>query len=148
MSAPRRLQFASLRLVRERPAIYRRSIRSSRDVAEVLMPHFGDLAQETFVVLGMDTRNMANLITQVGLGGCDGVTVDPKIIVGSLLLSASTGCILIHNHPSGDPSPSAEDHALTRRMAEVFRLLGIRFLDHVILGEEGRLYSFADAGTL
>lgn len=64
------------------------------------------------------------------------------------ILSGSAGLLLAHNHPSGDPEPSMEDIALTRRLAAAGSLLGIEILDHLILGEAGRFVSLHERGVL
>jgi DNA repair protein RadC len=73
--------------------------------------------------------------------------VHPRELFSSAILSASAALILIHQHPSGDPEPSREDIELTERLVEGAKLLGIRILDHIIIGED-RYISFADRGIL
>ena len=73
--------------------------------------------------------------------------VHPREVAKVLVLSSSAATVLVHNHPSGTPDPSAEDHAITERLVKVCALLGITILDHVIVGVD-RHYSFADAGQL
>ncbi len=83
----------------------------------------------------------------VSTGSLNASIVHPREVFKSVLLSSAAVLLLIHNHPSGDPTPSREDIGLTARLREVSELLGIRLLDHVIIGTD-RHYSFADHGLL
>jgi len=71
--------------------------------------------------------------------------VHPRDVFGAVVREAAAAVIFVHNHPSGDPTPSAEDIALTRRLREVGDLVGVRVLDHVVIGK-GRYVSFVDEG--
>jgi DNA repair protein RadC len=104
-----------------------------------------DLAQEAFFVIGLNTRNRITVIHQVAMGCPDAVSLNPGDIAKVLLLSNSTGCIVSHNHCAGSVEPSPEDRALTNRIREIMQLLSIRFLDHLIIGEN-RFFSFQEAG--
>jgi DNA repair protein RadC len=104
-----------------------------------------DLAQEAFFVIGLNTRNHVTVISQVAMGCVDGVAFNPADVAKVLLLSNSTGAICSHNHPSGQVTPSPEDRALTQRLREIMQLLGIRMVDHLIVGEN-RFFSFQEAG--
>ena len=111
----------------------------------ILRPLMEDLAQEAFFVIGLNTRNHVTVISQVAMGCVDGVTFNPADVAKVLLLSNATGAIFSHNHPSGQVSPSPEDRALTQRLREIMQLLGIRMVDHLIVGEN-RFFSFQEAG--
>lgn len=80
-------------------------------------------------------------------GGLDSSSVGPRLVFGVALRTASAAIIVAHDHPSGELEPSATDVAMTRRLAQGAKLLGVRFLDHLILGRVGH-YSFAAAGRL
>lgn len=140
LSAP----VTSLRLVRERNVQYEQRITSAQIAFEVLRPFLEDLAQEAFFVIGLDTKNRINVIHEIAIGSAGYVAFNPSDVAKVLLLANATGCIVAHNHPSGSPEPSPEDRALTKRLKELMALLGIRFLDHIIVGE-GRYYSFAES---
>lgn len=141
MKAP----ITSLRLVRERSVEYGEAITSAATAYSVLRPLMADLAQEAFFVLGLNTKNRITVIHQVAMGGPMGVAFSPGDVAKVLLLSHSTGVICAHNHPSQDVSPSPEDRALTQRIRELMTLLGIRMVDHLIIGE-ARFFSFQEAG--
>ena len=133
------------RLVRERTVQYGEPITSAAIAYSVLRPLMEDLAQEAFFVIGLNTKNRVTVISQIAMGCADGVAFQPADVAKVLLLSASTGCIVSHNHPSGFCDPSPEDRALTQRIRDIMQLLGIRFLDHLIVGEN-RFFSFQEAG--
>ncbi len=83
---------------------------------------------------------------EVSVGTLDASLVHPREVLKGLLLSNSAACIVAHNHPSGDPTPSQEDIALTRRLYDACQLVGVPVLDHVIIGTDGRYYSWKENG--
>ena len=120
---------------------------SSRDVARYFGPLLRDEKTESVWVVGCDARNRVRFYRQVARGGIAGCAVTMADILRPVLLNACSGVLLVHPHPSGDPSPSADDIELTRRLRDAADLLGLRLLDHVVLGREGS-FSFVDAGLL
>jgi DNA repair protein RadC len=104
------------------------------DLARRLRPRVAGLQQEVFFAVGIDVRNRVLDIVEVARGTVHGVEVHPREVFRPLLRMAAAGGIVAHNHPSGDPSPSLEDVALTRRLREVGRIVGIPIVDHVIVG--------------
>jgi DNA repair protein RadC len=94
-----------------------------------------DADQESLWVLGVDAKNKVRCKTMIHLGGLDNCSVDPKIVFKRLIVSSSTSFILVHNHPSGNPEPSHDDIRLTTALKEGSKILDIKFLDHVIVGE-------------
>ncbi len=103
--------------------------------------------QEEFVVVCLNTSLEVLGWVKLHTGGIDSSPVDPRLVFGVALQTASSAIVVAHNHPSGNLEPSREDRLLTRRLYEGSKLLGIRLLDHVILGPDG-WYSFATAGQL
>jgi DNA repair protein RadC len=79
----------------------------------------------------------------VGTGGVDSVGAHPRDVFAPAIRAGAAAVVVAHNHPSGDPSPSAEDRAVTDRLSASGRLLGVELLDHVVVGD-ARYYSFAD----
>ncbi len=110
-------------------------IRTPSDAAGLLAPRLRDELHETFWVLLLDTKHRVLAEWPVSRGGLDQVNVDPRDIFQPALEHRAAAVLLAHNHPSGDPEPSAADIALTRRLAEAAQLLGIRLLDHIIIGD-------------
>jgi DNA repair protein RadC len=93
--------------------------------------------KEHFYVLCLDTRNRVNNKTQVSIGNLDSSIVHPREVFKVAISSLASAVIFVHNHPSGDLEPSAEDINLTRRLVEAGELLGITVLDHIIVGDKG-----------
>lgn len=103
---------------------------------------------ERFVVIVLDVRNRPRRIAIVARGGVDACPVDPREIFVHAVRERGTAVIVAHNHPSGDPTPSPEDIALTARLRRAGETLGVRVLDHIIVGGDGRFESFAQAGLM
>lgn len=123
------------------------AINSAQRAAEL----FASLSRETkehFVCCHLDNKNKLLCIETVSVGSLTASVVHPREVFKSALLSSAAALIVLHNHPSGDPEPSREDLDITRRLKEGAELLGLRLLDHVILGNSGRYISLADRGLL
>lgn len=125
-----------------------RPLRSPDEVAEVVNELIGDSAQERFLILHLDIKNRLKSYQLIGLGTLASCPVSVGEAVKGALLAHAGAMIAAHNHPSGDPTPSKEDDALTERLRAAARLIDVPLLDHVILGEEGRYFSFAESGRL
>jgi DNA repair protein RadC len=119
---------------------------SSRDVAR-LFDFLGKETREHFWAVHMDSKNLMLCLDQVSTGSLNASNVHPREVYKSALLSSAAALLLVHNHPSGDPTPSNEDREITMRLKGVSELLEIRLLNHVAIGT-GRHYSFADQGLL
>ena len=93
-----------------------------------------DLAQEAFLVISVDSKN--NLLNRhmVGLGILDTCLVHPREIFRAAILDGAAAILLAHNHPSGDPTPSAEDLRITKQLVQAGQVIGIKVLDHIVLG--------------
>ena len=116
---------------------HRPSIGNADDIYRLAAPRLHGHAQELFLVIGLDIRNGLLDVVEVGRGTAIGVEVHPREVFRPLIRMAAAGAVLAHNHPSGDPTPSAEDLDLTRRMREIGQLLGIPVIDHVVIGQNG-----------
>lgn len=108
-------------------------LRTPGDVAAYVQLSFGPQEQEHFAVLGLDARLRVRLVQRVAMGSLSQVDVHPREVFRPLIRSAMHAVILVHNHPSGDPSPSDADIELTLRLVEVGRLVGIPVLDHLVV---------------
>ena len=136
----------ALRLDREgRPATPR--ISSPADVIRVVGPTLRDLSVEEFHLLALDTRSRVLRDVLVTRGLLDSSLVHPREVFRAAIAEAAAGIILVHNHPSGDPTPSAEDRAVTRQLVAAGQLLDLPVYDHVIIAGD-RYISFATAGLL
>lgn len=105
------------------------------------------MTNEAFMVIYLNVKNEVIDYTLLHEGTVDNVAVYPRRIIESALSRNSAGIILVHNHPSGNPSPSGEDKALTAEIADAAKTLDIRVLDHIIVGKDG-YYSFMENGLL
>jgi DNA repair protein RadC len=132
------------RLAREGP-LERMRIRGPRDVYDLCAPATRDLAQEEFRVLLLNTQHAVVRELVVTRGTLDASIVHPREVFRAAITESAAAMILVHNHPSGDPTPSPEDREVTRQLAEAGRLVGIPVLDHVVVGD-GRYVSFVEAG--
>lgn len=90
--------------------------------------------QETFAAILLDTRSQALATTVVGVGVLDAVSVGPREIFRSAVTEAAASILICHSHPSGDPSPSREDVEITKRFIEAGKVLGIKVVDHIVIG--------------
>ena len=115
-------------------------------VARYLLLRYGDRDQEVMGALYLDVRNRLLGEAELFRGTISRAAVEPRAVLKRALLASATGILLFHTHPSGDPSPSAEDLAFTRRMAEAGDLLGVRLVDHLILGTHHRWVSLRRRG--
>ena len=121
-------------------------------VYELLAPEMRALHKESLRVILLDTRYHHLSTEQVSLGSVNESIAHPRDVFRPAVVASAYAVIVVHNHPSGDPSPSQSDHSLTRRLVEAAELLQIKLLDHVIIGApaEGRqpYFSFKEAGVL
>ena len=125
----------------------RSSFKRSSDVVNHYLPLMRDLRKEVFKVLLLNRANRFIKEVPVSEGTLDASIVHPRDVFREALLEPAAGIILIHNHPSGNPSPSEEDLRITKQLVEAGRLLGIKVYDHIILaGESYR--SLADDGLI
>ncbi|MCZ6873090.1 MAG: DNA repair protein RadC [bacterium] len=125
----------------------RPQLRSSSSASDVLRTYLGDTDREHFVVLLVDRKNRLIGINTVSIGSLTASIVHPREVFKAAILANAAAVVLGHNHPSGDPQPSHEDKALTKRLVDAGKLLGIEILDHVVIGDD-TYYSFADEGIL
>jgi DNA repair protein RadC len=144
----RRIETLRVSVVRERsPLSY--ALAAPIDAARTARELVGDdLDREVFGILLVNTRNRITAMHIVSVGTLNGAYVHPREVFKAAILGNAAAIILFHNHPSGDPDPSREDRELTRRLTDAGRILGIEVLDHVILGDEARYYSFKEHGVL
>lgn len=125
----------------------RLQIRVPADAARYLLPRFGASAVERAGVLLLDARHRvlsARLLTR---GTADATPMHPRDVFREAAIAGAAAVVLFHNHPSGDPQPSREDVALTRRMVEAGEVMGISVIDHLILGDTGYC-SLREIGSL
>lgn len=120
---------------------------SSHQVYEHYRYRFRDQKKEHVMALLLDGKNRVIREVQVSEGSLNQSIVHPREVFNPAVRDSAAAIILVHNHPSGDPAPSREDMELTRRLKDAGELMGIRLLDHVIIGD-GSYVSLADRGQL
>lgn len=118
-------------------------IRGPADVYRRMAPRLRDLPQEEFHALLLNTRHRVVREVAVTRGILDASLIHPREVFRAAVAESAAAVILVHNHPSGDPTPSAEDRAVTRQLRDAGRALGIPVLDHVVVGD-GRWSSLAE----
>lgn len=123
----------------------KRKVCSPKDVYLLMYPKMREQKKEKFITLCLDTKNQILKEEVVSIGSLNASIVHPREVFKSALMESSASVIMVHNHPSGDPSPSREDIMVTEKMVEGGKLLGIDVLDHIIIGE-GRYVSLKDEG--
>lgn len=132
-------------LVRER-ADQPYAMRHGGDAVSLVRAFLGDDPRERFAVVYLDSRHRPIAVHEAHVGTCDSTPVHPREVFGPAVALAATAIVVAHNHPSGDPTPSAEDRRVTDRLRAAGELLGVPLLDHVVIGDQ-RYYSFADEGV-
>jgi DNA repair protein RadC len=129
----------------ERPPVQR--IREPEDVVRLFQPRLRDLQVEEFHLLALDSQSQVLREVLVTRGLLNSSLVHPREVFRPAIAEAAAGIIIVHNHPSGDPTPSADDRVVTEQLVAAGRLLDIPVHDHVIIGR-GRYTSFAEGGLL
>jgi DNA repair protein RadC len=138
------------RLANER--LSRQKLDSPELIHDLVAAEMRTLHKESLRVILLDTRYHLLRMEEISRGSVNESIAHPRDVFRPAVISSAYAVIVVHNYPSGDPSPSQSDHSLTRRLAEAAELLQIKLLDHIIIGApaEGRLpyFSFKEAGVL
>jgi DNA repair protein RadC len=149
----KRVNFFSVRLVKEKAGIYNiegKSIRSPEDAYDIIneLLYLSEQTKEHFVILTLSTKNTILGVHTIHIGSINASIVHPREVFQPALLNNSASIVAFHNHPSGDPSPSREDVEVTKRLVEASKILGIDLLDHIVVGSQGRFVSLKEKGYL
>jgi DNA repair protein RadC len=138
------------RLAKERFA--EEKLDSPETINELVGPELRRLRKESLRVVLLDTRYHLIRVEEVSLGSINESIAHPRDVFRPAVIASAYAVVVVHNHPSGDASPSQTDHSLTRRLAEAAELLQIKFLDHIIIGapteRNSGYFSFKEAGVL
>lgn len=143
------VRVVNIRMVRE-PSLYSEDkITCPEDAVKAIAKDLATYDREVFAVLNLKTNGQPINLNICSMGTLDASVVSPREVFKSCILSNSAAFIAIHNHPSGSITPSQEDKDVTKRLLSCSELLGVKMLDHIIIGgESGRTYSFKNDGLL
>jgi DNA repair protein RadC len=122
-------------------------LRSSEDVFRHFRDHLEKEKRELFYVVLLNNKNRKIREVKISEGSLTASLVHPREVYNPVIRESAAAVIFVHNHPSGDPAPSPEDVDITRRLKEVGEVMGIRVLDHVVIGQD-RYFSFSDKGMI
>jgi DNA repair protein RadC len=113
---------------------YDGTLLTTPDQVEVYLADIKQAQQECFIVIALNAKNRVIQKHLVSLGTTSSTLVHPRECFRALIISGASACILAHNHPSGDPTPSSEDIKITRQLIGAGEIMGIKILDHIIIG--------------
>lgn len=144
MKVRKRVEVVRLKMVRESSFLYEpRRITSPEDAIEMGKMFLEDKDREEFIVITLDSKNQPTSLNVCSIGSLNSSIVHPREVFKTAVVSNSATVLLIHNHPSGNPEPSKEDIGVTKRLCDAGEILGIKVLDHLIIGAES-YYSFKE----
>ncbi len=139
--------FELARRAREEPIARGSPLRASSEIFGAFHERMRELKKERFLIVMLDGKNRVIREDLVSEGILTASLVHPREVFSPAIRACAAGIVLVHNHPSGDPEPSPEDIEITKRLSTVGELIGIRVLDHVIIGD-GRYVSFLERGLI
>jgi DNA repair protein RadC len=122
-------------------------IRGPAEIHLHFHPRLRDCERERFLAILLDSRHRVLREVTISQGTLTASLVHPREVFRAAVRESAAALVLVHNHPSGDPTPSGEDREVTRRLCEAGRIVGIRVLDHVVVAERG-YFSFCEAGEM
>ena len=144
----KRINIVSIKMVKESSFLYQtRTISSPYDAYEMIREQLEGLDREQFIVACLNTKNEPTNISVVAVGTLNKAIVHPREVFKTAILSNAASIMAFHNHPSGNTEPSQQDIKLTNRLYEAGELLGIKLLDHLIIGD-GTFTSLKEKGYL
>ena len=133
--------------IAEAGAPYGEPVSGPTDVTRIAQALIGEAAEEHFVAIHLDIKNRVLGYTEIARGSIDGCPVDVRTVYRAAIALGASAIVAAHCHPSGDATPSSEDIALTKRLAEVGALIGLPLLDHVIVTDD-RTASLRERGLM
>ena len=126
----------------------RPAINTPEDVVDLCASRFRGLDREHFWCLALNTKNRLLKLSEVSVGSLNASIVHPRELFKDAVKVSAASVVVVHNHPSGDPTPSGADIQLTRRLVRAGDVLGIELLDHVVIGDGGEHASLRDLGHM
>jgi DNA repair protein RadC len=130
------------------PASARPTVSTAADVAAICGTQLRGLDREHFWALALNTKNQLLRMVEVSVGSLNASIVHPRELYKEAVRVSAASIVVVHNHPSGDPTPSGADLQLTRRLARAGDVLGIELIDHVVVGDGGAFVSIREMGGL
>ena len=132
----KRINIVSIKMVKESSFLYQtRTVSSPNDAYEMIREQLKDLDREQFIIACLNTKNEPTNISVVSVGTLNKAIVHPREVFKTAILSNAASIMAFHNHPSGETTPSQQDIQVTNRLYEAGELLGIKLLDHLIIGD-------------
>jgi DNA repair protein RadC len=148
MSGVKSLSLVRLQVVKEEVEYYSsKKVQTPKDLEEVVRKFIGDADREIFLSVNLSSANTINSIHVISIGSLNQSLVHPRECFKAALLCNAEAVVFAHNHPSGEVAPSLEDKQVTAVLKQAGQLLGIRVLDHVIVGG-GKYFSFQENNIL
>jgi DNA repair protein RadC len=126
----------------------RRTVSTPEDVVDLCAAQFRGLDREHFWALALNTKNQLLRMVEVSVGSLNASIVHPRELYKEAVRLSAASVVVVHNHPSGDPTPSGADIQLTRRLVKAGDVIGIELLDHVVIGDGGEHASLRDLGLM
>lgn len=123
------------------------TVKSPDDVCTLLMEEMRHLKKEVFKIVLLNTKNHVIKHVDISVGSVNASIVHPREVFSEAVKTRCTAMVLVHNHPSGDPEPSTDDVGTTKRLTEAGNILGIKVLDHIIIGDR-KYFSFKEKGLI
>ncbi len=124
-----------------------KKIQKAQDIVDYYYAEMKDKKKELFHIILLDIRYQIIRDVLISMGSLNETTVHPREVMKEVIKESAAAVIFLHNHPSGDPQPSQQDIELTRRLCESCNMLGVKVLDHIVIGEDC-FYSFAQMGNI
>lgn len=144
----KRINVVSIKMVRESSVLYNmRRISEPKDIVDLGKKFLDELDREELIVACLNAKNEVNSVNIVSIGSLNNSIVHPREVFKTAILSNAASIVMIHNHPSGYVTPSKEDKEITLRIKESGIILGIKLLDHIIIGND-TYYSFKEYGDI
>lgn len=121
--------------------------KKSKDIVNYFIPYMRDLKKEIFKIILLDGKNKIIKDITISEGTLNKTIIHPREVIREAIIESASAIILLHNHPSGEPEPSQQDIEITNRLISACELIGIKILDHIILGDNN-YYSFYNEGLI
>lgn len=145
----KRVDIVSVKLCKDSSILYEpRKISSPTHAAILIRRFLSGLDREELIVVTLDTKNQPNNINVCSRGSLNSSIVHPREVFKTAILSNAASILIAHNHPSGEPEPSEEDISITKRIKEAGDIIGIKLLDHIIVGDNEDFVSLNERGLI